>query len=153
MVILKRRQRTKLTLPPLRTCVWGVQTTEDHNLRPHWTGEPAQDSRANLCTHATMSETRTFDPRVPLSGRSAHNTAYECAHLNKNASEPPKIMGWLHRADKCEHRGAHSIRHGDGQRSKHMSQRLQRAQQRGPPQIQLNRHAEASKSTGPCSFR
>ena len=48
-----------MTLPPLITCVWGVQNTQEHVLRPKWTKVLARDSRINLRhTDDTRKHTR-----------------------------------------------------------------------------------------------
>jgi hypothetical protein len=72
MVILKSGMRGKLSLPPLRTCIGGVQNIQDHHLRLHCTGEPAWDSRTNVADSATRAKftriTRAFHNAIK-----AHN--------------------------------------------------------------------------------
>ena len=49
------------------------------------------------------SQTHTFDARVPHNIQNAQYAAYHRTHLSKNASKPPRIMGWLHGAGEQLH--------------------------------------------------
>ena len=48
-------------------------------------------------------QTRTPDKTVQQSDTHAKYAAFHRAQLHTHASEPPKNMGWLHRANEKEH--------------------------------------------------
>ena len=48
-------------------------------------------------------QTRTPDKTVQQSDTNAKYAAFHRAQLHTHASEPPKNMGWLHRANEKEH--------------------------------------------------
>ena len=105
MVILKSQTRVKLTRPQLKTHVRGVQNTQDHFKGPHWTRVLSGDQSHAFLTpdrHRKL-QTRTPDKTVQQSDTHAKYAAFHRAQLHTHASEPPKNMGWLHRANEKEH--------------------------------------------------
>jgi hypothetical protein len=57
-----------------------------------------------LVDNATTSQTHSFDARVPHNIRNAQIFRIQShASYSKNASNPPRIMGWLHRAGERSH--------------------------------------------------
>ena len=72
--------------------------------------------------HDRKQQTRTSDGRVQQGERTATHAAHHRAQLRTNASEPPKTMGWLHRAGEDMHRTCHkqpSNRNGTTQAQAH----------------------------------
>ena len=67
----------------------------------HRRNGPGQSCK--LVDNAHTSQTHLFDARVPHNIRNAQCSAYNRTHLRKNASNPPRIMGWLHRAGEQSH--------------------------------------------------
>ena len=97
--------RAEWTLLPVRTCAWGVQNTKDHYLELHCTLEKrpgtVMQTRRQREHHSNTLIRRprsTQHPRCTM-----FRTAYNRKHLRKNTSNPPKSMGWLHRAGEQSH--------------------------------------------------
>ena len=83
--------------------VWGCPKHQGPLLGAtlHRRNGPGQS--CTLVDNATTSQTHSFDARVPHNIRNAQSSAYDRTHLSKNASNPPRIMGWLHRAGEQSH--------------------------------------------------
>ena len=83
--------------------VWGCPKHQGPLLGAtlHRRNGPGQSCK--LVDNAHTSQTHLFDARVPHNIRNAQCSAYNRTHLRKNASNPPRIMGWLHRAGEQSH--------------------------------------------------
>ena len=83
--------------------VWGCPKHQGPLLGAtlHRRNGPGQSCK--LVDNAHTSQTHLFDARVPHNIRSAQCSAYNRTHLRKNASNPPRIMGWLHRTGEQSH--------------------------------------------------
>ena len=55
------------------------------------------------CTFLRHTEKHRSEPRDPHHDRIAQNAAQFRAYCEENASNPPKIMGWDHRAGERLH--------------------------------------------------
>ena len=75
-----------------RTITWGYTAPEN---RPR--------TVMQIRRQRDTSQTHTFDARVPHNIQNAQYAAYNRTHLSKNASKPPRIMGWLHGAGEQLH--------------------------------------------------
>jgi hypothetical protein len=67
----------------------------------HRRNGPGQSCK--LVDNAHTSQTHSFDARVPHNIQNAQHSAYHRTHLSKSASNPPRIMGCLHRAGEQSH--------------------------------------------------
>ena len=85
------------------------QNTQDHFKGPHWTrvlsgsvpriSDARPRHRKLQCANAHTGPDKT----VQQSDTHAKYAAFHRAQLHTHASEPPKNMGWLHRANEKEH--------------------------------------------------
>ena len=115
MVILKRRARSKLTLLPLRTCVWGVQNAQDHDLGLHWTGEPARDSREISCILRHESNAHIRRPRsMQRPKRTVCWLLHTIVRISTRTHQiRPKSWAGSTGLTNASIGRAHNIRHGD----------------------------------------